>query len=289
MNEELAEVERELCRIPEVRAARIVADSSGNPVEVHVLAVPGKHAKQIVRDVQSVAMATVGMDIDHRIVSVVQLEDAVVPGVAASASSAAPPQRSASTVPAASAGERAEDGDVIVLDPPLASPDGDEPWQEDAHTRHDNGARPDPEHRAAPDVVALPVSTRIAVDRVLTLRRGLTCTAEVVLSLGDVVVTGDASGSAAASATLRLVAEATLDALRQLHPAAERVAVESASLARVGDRSIALTSIVLVIPPNEELVTGSAPVRGAGEHEAIARSVLDAVNRRLHEQQRPSL
>jgi len=72
---DLAEVERELCRIPEVRAARIVADAGGTPVEVHVLATPGKAAKQVVRDVQSVAMASVGLDLDHRIVSVVQLDE----------------------------------------------------------------------------------------------------------------------------------------------------------------------------------------------------------------------
>jgi hypothetical protein len=41
---------------------------------VHVLAHTGKHAKQIVRDVQSVAMASFGLDLDRRIVSVVQLD-----------------------------------------------------------------------------------------------------------------------------------------------------------------------------------------------------------------------
>ena len=46
---------------------------------------------------------------------------------------------------------------------------------------------------------------------------------------------------------------------------------------------MALTTIVLLVPPHEEVFTGSAPVRGAGDHEAVARSVLDAVNRRLHE------
>ena len=72
---EIAEVERELCRIPDVRAARIVANDAGDPVEVHILASTGKGAKQLVRDVQSVAIASGGLDIDHRIISVVQLDD----------------------------------------------------------------------------------------------------------------------------------------------------------------------------------------------------------------------
>jgi hypothetical protein len=54
-----------------------------------------------------------------------------------------------------------------------------------------------------------------------------------------------------------------------------------ATVAPLGGRIVALTSVVLVRPPNEEIVTGSAPVRSNGEHEALARSVLDALNRRL--------
>ena len=69
----LRDVEAELCRLPDVVATRIVADDYGRPVEVHVLAHTGKHAKQVVRDVQSVALASFGLDIDRRIVSVVQL------------------------------------------------------------------------------------------------------------------------------------------------------------------------------------------------------------------------
>src|SRR5262249_1211176 len=45
----------------------------GRPLEVHVLAHPGKHPKQLVRDVQSVALTSFGLDVDRRIVSVVQL------------------------------------------------------------------------------------------------------------------------------------------------------------------------------------------------------------------------
>lgn len=69
----MGDVEAELCRLPDVVAARIVTDGIGRPVEVHVLAHTGKHAKQVVRDVQSVALASFGLDLDRRIVSVVQL------------------------------------------------------------------------------------------------------------------------------------------------------------------------------------------------------------------------
>ena len=71
----LRDVEAELGRLPDVVAARIVEDDLGHPVEVHVLAHTGKHPKQVVRDVQSVAMASFGLELDRRIVSVVQLDD----------------------------------------------------------------------------------------------------------------------------------------------------------------------------------------------------------------------
>ena len=71
----LPDLEVSIRQIPGVRAASVVTDAQANPTEVHVLAAPGKPAKQVVRDVQSLAMAQFDIDIDHRIVSVVQIED----------------------------------------------------------------------------------------------------------------------------------------------------------------------------------------------------------------------
>lgn len=69
---DLRDLEHEMCRLPDVSAARIVAGPEGRPVEIHVLALPTKAPKQIVRDIQSVAFASFGLDLDRRIVSVVQ-------------------------------------------------------------------------------------------------------------------------------------------------------------------------------------------------------------------------
>ena len=71
----LPELEDALRSIPGVRAVSVVTGPDATPVEVHVLATPGKPAKQIVRDVQSLAMASYGLALDHRIVSVVQVGD----------------------------------------------------------------------------------------------------------------------------------------------------------------------------------------------------------------------
>src|SRR5258708_7145278 len=70
---DLQAIERELCRLPDVSVARLVADGAGRIIEAHILATQDKHPKQIVRDVQSVALAEFGIEIDRRVVSVVQL------------------------------------------------------------------------------------------------------------------------------------------------------------------------------------------------------------------------
>ena len=66
------ELEESLTRLESVDAVRVVSDS-GKIAEVHVLAGAKKPAKQVVRDVQSLAMARYGANIDRRVISVVQL------------------------------------------------------------------------------------------------------------------------------------------------------------------------------------------------------------------------
>jgi hypothetical protein len=65
--------QQELTKIPGVRTARVVGEQA--PTEIHIVATGARSAKQLVRDVQSLATAGFGLQIDHRIVSVVQIED----------------------------------------------------------------------------------------------------------------------------------------------------------------------------------------------------------------------
>ena len=68
------ELERTLCRIPHVTSARVVPDGGDTVRELHIVATLDKPAKQVVRDVQSVAMASFGVTVDRNVVSVVQLD-----------------------------------------------------------------------------------------------------------------------------------------------------------------------------------------------------------------------
>jgi hypothetical protein len=71
---DLTELQAKLSRLEGIEAVRVVGTAS-KIEEVHVLARRSKPAKQVVRDVQSLAAAVFGIDLDRRVVSVVQLAD----------------------------------------------------------------------------------------------------------------------------------------------------------------------------------------------------------------------
>ena len=70
-NETLAELQRALLRVPGVESAHVAG--SDFPTEIHVVAVGRKPSRQFVRDIEALAAAQFGFEIDHRIVSIVQV------------------------------------------------------------------------------------------------------------------------------------------------------------------------------------------------------------------------
>jgi hypothetical protein len=78
MHERLERLEQDLRRVQGIKSARVIGDDE--PSEIHIVSSPSRAPKQVVRDVQSLAAARFDMPIDHRIVSVVQLdEEPVIP------------------------------------------------------------------------------------------------------------------------------------------------------------------------------------------------------------------
>ncbi len=69
---DVREIEETLARLPSVNAVRVAAQRD-EIREVHVLAAPDKAPKQVVRDVQTLALARFGLNIDRRTISVVQI------------------------------------------------------------------------------------------------------------------------------------------------------------------------------------------------------------------------
>ena len=77
MDERLERLERDLRKVQGVESARVVGDE--DPSEIHIVSSLTRTPKQVVRDVQSLAAARFDMPIDHRIVSVVQLDEEAAP------------------------------------------------------------------------------------------------------------------------------------------------------------------------------------------------------------------
>lgn len=73
--ETVAKLESLISRMSGVIAAKVVTDSSGRPVEVHVLTNLERSPKQVARDVQSCAASACGLQLDYRIISVAQVSD----------------------------------------------------------------------------------------------------------------------------------------------------------------------------------------------------------------------
>jgi hypothetical protein len=196
------EFEDKVRRLSGVEAARVV-DDGDMIVEVHVLTDTGKAAKQVVRDVQTLAQAAFGVAIDRRIVSVVQLPEA----------------------------------DLVQGDRPVII-----------------------------DVSETVDGSRISV--------------EVNLSWHGDRLVGEVTGAAARTTRLRLVAEATLEALRQALQQATAFAVASVDVVPLGGRQVAVAQVVMVSDATERLMVGSA-LAGGDVSRAVVRAVLDALNRHI--------
>ncbi len=101
----------------------------------------------------------------------------------------------------------------------------------------------------------------------------------MTLGIGESVFSGQAAGPSAQIHRPRIVGQATLAALTELLGIPAQI--ESSQVIEVGVRDVAITTLTLEIPRlGEQILCGSALVRGDAE-DAVARSVLAAVNRRL--------
>ncbi|MGD2044231.1 MAG: hypothetical protein PVJ28_11315 [Acidimicrobiia bacterium] len=205
---DISSLQEKIRRIDGVEAARVVAEN-GHIDEIHVLARQAKPPKQLVRDVQSLGHALFGIDIDRRVVSVVQLADSDLQG----------------------------------------------------------GTRP-----ALVDVAEAIDGNRTEVT--------------VTLKWKERLLVGQATGAAASATRWRLVAEATLEAVRQAIHHDVGLGVSSMDLTSLGSRRLAISQIVVVTEASERLLIGSAYVE-ADESRAVVRSVLDALNRLLPDLKTP--
>lgn len=144
--------------------------------------------------------------------------------------------------------------------------------------------------RRVVSVVQLPESALSEGDRpvvvdVLELIDGAHTKVSVTLAWQGESLVGMVEGAAGEASRHRLIAEATVAALRQALQHDTAFGVTSIDLVTLGGRRIAVAQVVIVSDGNERLMVGSALVN-ADPGRAIVRAVLDALNRHIPELRR---
>lgn len=278
-----AELEQELCRIPEVFAARVVGNGGGPPGEVRVLASAERPPKRVRRDVQSVAMASFGVEIDSRAISVTQLEKAATPstppglqGVESLASVFDAPGGLPGGRPASEAAPEADREPPVPLAQTTTRPEGEAAGAADAEEAPAPRGGRTGEAAAGAGTSRPPDALQGGLVDGLKVSTGTDAkvfSVEVALAASGRCVTAGAEAAVSSSACNRLVAEATLSALSQLRGPGPARVLESVALVAVGEHEVALACLVdLKGTPS----TGSAAVGPAGAPHAVACAVLRA-------------
>jgi hypothetical protein len=196
--------EADIGKLPGVTHARVVFER-GRITEIHVVSDGLKDARQLKRDIETLARAKYDFEIDHRIISITTLPD-------------------------------------VEIRP----------------TRH------------RLELVSVSVTTA---------RGAATCS--VVVSLGEAVGDGAATGGASASGLPKVVARAAVDASSKAYGEAFPCDVQNAFIMDSDEHRIATVILMLIDEDGREVMApGTIQVRG-DHNEAVAAAVVYALNRHL--------
>jgi ribosomal protein L12E/L44/L45/RPP1/RPP2 len=211
--------------------------------EIHVVTRSERNPKQIVRDIQTMLRAKVGVAIDHRVVSVAQARHDDAPPLASpaafTASAAAP-----APAPAPAAAAAAE---------------------------RENSARFDDDEPVARD-------ERIRFEGVNLFVSGPRTQAQVELRWKGLPRMGSASGYATRDESHRLIAQATASAVQEFLSDPVAINVQGVEFVEIGRRRLAVVCLTLLAHRNEKALTGSCII----EHDtpqAVVLAALAALNR----------
>jgi hypothetical protein len=205
----ITEIEQALSQVAEIKAARVVTSAEGVIQEIHVLALPSKPPKQLVRDIESTIMASFGIPVDHKKISIAQLGQEMLP-------------------------------------------------------KEETSKEPN----------------RPRIKSINSQVSGVMATVTVELELEGDPYIGEASGAASQTGRLRLVAQATLNAIEQYTHGSHSFALEDVTIVQLGREKAAVSCMALVTPLGEQTFVGSALVR-QNDKDAIVKATLDAINRRM--------
>ncbi|MEZ4387676.1 MAG: hypothetical protein R3D98_08875 [Candidatus Krumholzibacteriia bacterium] len=257
----VVDAEKWITQIKGVLQCKIDLTSEGEISGVHVVARSDREPRHIVRDVEGLLKARLGISVFYKKIGVVQVvESDPVPAdePAPAPRDEAPTAAAPATTPNRVAAEPRET--VAVAAPPVA-----------------NGAV-----EAAQDAVLLAeeFAPRLQCNGVGIMSNGDHLRAEVDLQAAGLEASGVAEGSNRHGGDLQLVALATLEAVEAL--VNEPLGLELVELKheRLGRDDVILVAVELVQGRRSDRLYGACEP-GANLYQAVVFAVLDALNRRL--------
>jgi hypothetical protein len=236
-----------LRRLRGVTSAHIVLDVNGQIAEIHIIADGDRQPKQIVRDVETTVLATLHVKVDHRKISVAQIDPkGPIP-------TEDPVQQPKPFRPKIAAPQRAPE----------------EPLMDNS------GASPGRMATVAALAAALPRLRFMGMNLQVS---GSGCQATVELSRGRVLSTGDSSGPGPGKGALRSLAEATLGAVMHCYQDGPAFVLEEIAFTSLGQKEIVLVSVSFQRGREVIQLLGSTFV-GVDPQQAVILATLDAINR----------
>ena len=248
----MIDVEAAIHALRDVRSVSIVPDDDGGILEVHVVSSSERKPKQVARDVESLIVAKLGMAIDHRKISVAQVD-----------------------------GGDGEDAEVAAA-PAFVGDRNAEPAERAEGPGLQEAPSPENGNLAPLDlrIEFVGVSVAQAQDR---------AEARVELRLNGVETAAAVGGPDSSGSVQRLICEATLDAINQFIEEGGTFSVGGVEESRVGGVDTVLVNVCHLSDRHEIALVGACPV-GGDLTRAVSLATLDAVNRflRRHRFKEPS-
>jgi hypothetical protein len=254
------EAEASLRSLRDIQAVSILAEDQ-NIREIHVLASPGRSAKQLVRDVETCLRTRFAMGIDHRVVSVAFAKPQpaanepakIAPPASPAVSSGAPVVTPAMPVPAAPPAPMASPGPAVARAiRPAAAP----------------APRPGRGHE----------EERIRFAGVNLYVSGARVQAQVELRWKGIGRMGSASGWTSRDGAHRLIAAATLAAVQEFLEEAWALSLQDIEFVRMGRHEVVVVGLSLITHRHEKVLAGCCPVEQDAQ-QAVVLATLGAVNR----------
>ncbi len=240
------DAEKWICRIQGVRQCKIDLDAEGEISGIHVVAVVDRDARHVVRDVESLLKARLGISVNYKKIGVAQVVETEPPVAEAPASAPTSASAPAAAGPSGAAGPH-------ILDLGSAS--------------------------QALLVEEAP-APRMRCEGVSVTTTDSAITVTVDMAAGDVHRRGQASGPNHPGGDMHLIGRAAVDAVLQLVEDPVVLSLSEIREADIGGEPVVLAAVELVEGRRSDRLFGTCSLRQNPQQAAVF-AVLDALNRRL--------